>query len=829
MVSGHGNGAPDVMLVADYPQGEDLITNYAISGYKERMLKEFAKNAGLDYNNFYKTCLIKDDPPKFENWHITKKGKKGSKKKYSEIEIARHYNEKVTPLYANVLQTEIKELQPNLVIPLGEISFQYLSGLSSIRKFRGSVLKLNPLLGIEKYTKILPILGPYPYLFSEYRQKFITTIDFDKIKKWSDARPIPDDTYKVWVCRSYNALRNFLDRAYPICANKSVADGGFLTFDIETYMNVPTCVSFCFDGFESCCVAFLDPSVDRDQKMMMLDLVARILASPIPKVNQNIKYDWKTMERWGFKVNNVVGDTMLAASTLYCEFPKNLGFLTSIYTDIPYFKDEGRQYDPSKHKKDQFYLYCAKDSLSTHQIHSKQIPETIELGTTSVYSKLIQLIPVYRRCEDRGIRIDETKRQKLLAKYQSLFRIHCSILRRLVGNDGLNPLSSVQMNELVYQELKYGRIRGTKGTDEESLNMLMCFGQPDNGTTEAGKLILQEIIFCRKIHKVLEILDLDIYPDGRFRCEFNLAGTETGRTSAGKTTDYFIRPDYTKTAQKVKTINLGHSLQTIGKHGFFIGQEKYGEDVRSMFVPSPGYVFVENDLSGAEARVDRVLSGNYDMGVFDNPGIHKLTGSWLFNCKPTDIKKNTLEYHLSKTFRHAGERNMGPNRAFMMCQDEGTGLSLDLRDVTDKLQIFHNNEPQIRAIFHRDVEASIKGTNCLVAPNGRRRDFFDRIDNHTINEGISTLPQMVVSDQTKFSFIPTFSEATWAYLLVEAHDGALSEVPRGREADFAIIYKRNVETEIDFRRGSLKRDYCLTIPCESSVGENWGELEAFDL
>lgn len=824
MIQGHGASKPAVIFVVDYAQGEDLKTNYAISGYKENLIKSFCSNAKFKYSETYRTALIKDDLPKLD-------GEKISKKQFNnESEYANLFVKRVVPQYAPILLNEINVLQPNLVVPLGEISFQYLSGLQGLRKFRGSILRIDPTLGIEKYTKLLPILGPYPYLNSDHKQQFITQLDFHKIPKWRGNEPIPDDTFRIWVARSSSALRTFIDRCYPPCAAKSIETGGYLVFDIETYMNVPTCISFCFDGYESCCVPFLDPSIDRDQRMLMMDLAAKLLNSPIPKVNQNIKYDWKTLERWLFRVNNVVGDTMLAASTLYCEFPKNLGFLTSIYTDLPYFKDEGRQFDPLRHKKEQFYLYNAKDSLSTHQIYSKQLPETLELGTRFVYDQLIKLVPIYRRMEDRGIRIDSAARDRLLAKYESLFRIHSLSLCRLLNQDNLNPLSSVVMNKIVFEELEYKKIRGVKGTDEESLNMLMAFGEAKNATKQTSKSILQEILWCRKLHKVIEIANLDTYPDGRFRCEFNLAGTETGRTSAGKTTDYFIKEVLTAKSQKVKTINLGHSLQTIGKHGFWLNGELYGTDIRDMFVPSMGYAFVEIDLSGAEARVDRVLSGSPDMDIFDNPGIHKLTGSWVFNCQPSDIKKGTLQYHLAKTVRHAGERNMGHNRFFMLAQDEGTGVNLSLIEAKQILEKFHLNQPEIKEVYHRDIASQIRTNRSLVCPNGRRRDFFDRIDHHTINEGISFLPQAIVSDQTKFSFIPTFAEVGgWAYLLCEAHDGSLSEVPIGREREFFEHYKRNIETPIDFRQGSLKRDYQLVIPCEAESGENWGNLEKLEL
>ena len=622
VVSGRGNANPKVMLVADSCQGEDLTTGYALAGYKEQIIKGFCRDAGIRFDDLYLTAFVKEELPK-----VSWKGKK----KPSEAETARENLKHLDLNWATILRDEIVTLKPNLVVPLGELGFQLLSSFEGIRKFRGSVLKINPMLRIDKYTKILPILGPYPYLYSEYKLKFISQVDFLKIPKWSGHEEIPDDTYRVWWAKSAAEVRNYFNRQYDTCLKSN----GFVVFDIESWMNVPTCISFCFDGFESCCIPFLDSSIDRDNRVLMLDLVYRLLASPLPKVNQNIKYDQKTMERWGFRVNNIIGDTMLAASAIYCEFPKNLGFLTSIYTDIPYFKDEGHgQFDPSRSKKDQLYLYNAKDSLATHQIYTKQMDEVKEMGVSYVYESLIKLMPIYRMAEDRGLRIDAEKRDKLLAKYESLYRVHKLTLCRLANQDNLNPLSSTAMQTLIFNELGYNRIRGVTGGDEESIQMLMAKGKPQYATMDTGRAVLQEIIWCRKIHKVIEILELPIYPDGRFRGEFNLAGTETGRSSGSKTSDYHIDAKDTAKGQKIKIKNIGHSLQTIGKHGFYIGDELYGEDVRDYFVPSNGYRFVEIDLAGAEARVDRVLSGNFDMSVFDNPGIHKFTGSLVFGCNP---------------------------------------------------------------------------------------------------------------------------------------------------------------------------------------------------
>jgi hypothetical protein len=719
------------------------------------------------------------------------------------------------------LVNEIKELQPNLLIPLGELSFTYLTGLSDIRKFRGSVLPLDGTFDIEKPPKVLPILGPYPYLYNEYKLRFITRVDFQKIPHNIDNRPIPDHFFKTWVAKSSAALRAFLNRSYT--------DDGLLTFDIETFAGIPSCISFCFDGFESVCVPLLDSSIDLDNRTLMLDLVAKVLASAISKVNQNIKFDWKILERFGLKVNNVVGDTMLAAGSIYPEFPKNLGFLTSLYTDLPYFKNEGKEFDPTSSRRERLYLYNAKDSLAAHQIYKKQIVELEEMGTTNVYKKLVKLMPIYRRLEDRGIRIDEQVRDNKYAKYWNLYEIEKIKLKKLTGIKSINPLSAPQMNRLVFEELGYTKIRGVKGTDEDSLALLKVFGNPKRSPS-LGPQILNSIIAARKIHKVIEILELPLWPDRRFRCEYNLVGTENARTSAGVSLDEIIYLEDVKFKKK----RLGHSLQTIGKHGFSLDGITYGTDIREMYVPSPGYRFVELDLAGAEARVDAILAGITDLSYFDNPGIHRLTGSWCFDCEPFEVKKHELvqfgeqmidRYHVGKQVRHAGERNIS---AAGLVTKLLWGFTVSQGEAL--LKKFHAKQPEIKNVFHREVIANVNTKHCLVAPNGRRRDFFDRPDHSTYNEAISFLPQAIVSDQTKFEgILRTVEMCDWAFLLEEAHDGTLWEIPIGREEEFGVLYKRNIEAPIDFRFCSLAREVDLVIPCEMEVGDNWGYMKGYKL
>jgi uracil-DNA glycosylase family 4 len=757
MISGHGSGKPSLMFIADGAQGDDLKSEYALSGYAGSLLRDFCHKVKLSESDVYYTCLVKEE--------LSVKPIGAKTDEYLEG------NKAVVEKYRRILNNEINTLDPYLLIPLGELSFNYLTTLKGIRKFRGSVLTVHGASELTKIYKVMPILGPYPFLYQDDKLKYITRIDFNKIGKYLNDSPPPENLHNLWICKGPSALRAFIERSYK--------PDGLLVFDIETFMGIPTCISLCFDGYESVCIPLLDQSIDSDSRALMSYQIAKLLASPIRKVNQNIKYDQKILERWDYQVNNIVGDTMIAASTLYCEFPKNLGFLTSIYTDLPYFKDEGRQYDPTHHKKEQFYLYNAKDSLSTFQIYHKQLGEIQEQGVEFVYKSLIRLMPIYRRMEDRGLRVDLTQREALTVKYINLFEIEQLKLRRMIGIYNLNPLSHVQMRKVVYDDLGYKPVRGvgkTKSgeakTDEDSLQLLLALGE---SRSDYATDILQSIIACRKLHKVIEILELPLYPDSRFRCEFNLAGTETGRSTAGETTDSLL---VLGDKYQVEAVPLGHSLQTIGKHGFQIDDITYGRDIRAMFVPTPGYRFVEID----QTTVNR--------------------------------------YHVAKQVRHAGERNI---QAAGLVTKLLWGLTVKEGELL--LKKFHDKQPQMRGVFHKDIKDVVNRTRCLQAPNGRRRDFFGRIDQHTYNEAISQLPQCIVSDQTKFAgILPTFEALPWAHLLTEQHDGILAEVPIGREEEFIDVFTRNISSPIDFRSCSLSRDYQLSIPTEAAIGEDWYEL-----
>lgn len=829
-VISHGYGAAEILFLGGYPLNADLNRGEALCGIFESKLNNSLKEHGMSINECYRALVIRE--------RISYMGTSMPKLRKAIAQIDSEF-------YENVLFNEIKDLRPNIVVPLDDIAlgavFPHIRTITKPRNrkhwiycYRGSVLSLRPdwQAQLDKPIRVIPTISPY-ILMGDQAASAYSSIDFAKIVK-NRYTTLPIQEYGTrWVAKTSEAVYNYIERSLK-------ANPEFLVFDIETYGGIPTCIGFSFDGVEGCCVPLLEESISKVERAAMLTYVDKLLRHPIPKVNQNIKYDWIILERFGFQVANVIGDTMLKTSVLYPELPKGLDFLTSIYTPISYYKDEGKDFDPKRQTKDKLYLYNAYDGIATHLVSSKQDEELQEDPQIQSFSRrLSQLLPIYKRMDESGIRIDDQRRTWLIDKYRSLYESNLFTLRSLVGNDKFLPTSNPQVGRVIYEDLGFPKRTkilesGEKNykTDKGTLDDLLINFSDKCKSGALGKSVVSRIIVCRKLAKILEYLNTPISLDGRFRSTSNLCGTETGRSSYSKSLDeLFIKGELKR---------VGRSLQTISKHGFKIDEEVFEDfedksiahDLRSMFVPSYGKVFLEADGSQAEARHVAVLAEDWELlESFDQkPSIHSKTAGWIFGVDPNTVTKKgpsipgigIMYYDIGKRGRHgANYRMKGPMLSTM--------THLPIHTCNEILTKVHAMNPKIREVFHKEVCDTVRSTRRLVTPHGRARTFFGTMNEELEREAIADIPQAAVSDHTKFSIPLILAERPKIYFLAEMHDGLLTEVKKEDAMDCAEVIKRVMERPLSYLECSLSRNFELVVPAEVSIGENWMDLEEIHL
>lgn len=807
-VPGYGCSTAKIVIVGEAPGVEEERQGRPFVGASGQILDNLLVDCGVNRQEIYITNVVKVRPPDNDIKKLHMIGKK--------IED-----------YEPQLWEEIQSISPNAIIAFGNTALTALTGKKGIEKWRGSILQ-----SLSGYPKVIPTLHPASLLHAEADGKMRSWTDLVPIR-WDIERAIRESKFREFNLprRNLQVARSSLDvcRFFEMYPKSTV-----VSVDIETYKTIPICVGFAFNAFHALSVPLFNiqthknpNGIPRHDVVHMWSMVAEVLANPrIRKIGQNFKFDETQLDccvnlttKTHLKVRGFWFDTMLAFRVLYNELPSSLQFITSVLTDEPYYKDEGKEYNPHKDPLDRLLLYNAKDAVVTYEVYEKEIAELAERGLDEFFfTKQMPLHPFYSSLEKRGIRRDPEVAKRLEDKYTEQAKSLEIKLEQMTGI-ACNVASPKQVSTLLYGTLG---LPPRKGTDEKTLDALAR-----NATKDPLKrAVIENILETRKVRKTIgTYIKAKPHPDGRLRTGYRII-LETGRTST------------TALKPPVTTEPMGLAFQTITKHS------EIGEDLREMFVPDPGYVFIEPDLSQAEARVVASLAQDARLlKMFEySVDIHRVTAAWIedvpfsfgsfFEADPgaskifaqdinTVLKRLISEpsRQLGKKFRHAGHYDMGKREASLQAQisEWKAGKILDK---------FHQSNPNIRDVFHRGIIQFLQDNNrTLTNPFGRQRQFFNRWGDDLFKEAYAQIPQSTVSDHLKFAMLRIEARAPELQILQESHDSFLAQTKPENVDKYLLIIKEELEQPIDMRKCSLPRDP-LVIPCEIKIGDkNWKDLK----
>jgi DNA polymerase I-like protein with 3'-5' exonuclease and polymerase domains len=547
-------------------------------------------------------------------------------------------------------------------------------------------------------------------------------------------------------------------------------------------------------------------------------------------VGQNFNYDRDKIRRLGFVIRRIHSDTMLKAFAINPELPKGLAFNTSIYTREPYYKDDGMYEGELR----DLLLGCARDACVTYEIDEAMEADLDELGVRKFYYNFLMTLPdFYAEIENNGLNINSDKREALIRKYVEWDERLGYEMFQLAAID-INVSSPLQVHGLLFDHWKLPR---RKGTGEEELTALLNLkvGVKDPGM----RTWIEKCLERRRVRKTLSTYLMAIPDfDGKMRTTCFMC-LETGRTSTGQQ-DPPIRPtiDVVGKGNKKDMKVMGTAFQVFTKHG------DIGSDVRGMYEPDKGEIFVQLDSSQAEARVVfNLATDEQALQDIDTHDYHALTASWFFGGQEADYSKKVLGYEspirfAGKTLRHAGHLGAGARRAATELNTQARKykipITIDEAKADRALKIFHSKQPKIQRIFHAEVIQCLKESGKLIAPlpwgidaeRGGVRVFYERWGDDLFREALAYLPQRAVTDNTKAAGIRIKQKFKEAKIILEAHDALLFSIRYEYIEDFILIAKKEMERPINFTACSLPRRY-LKIPCDVEIGENYKDLHKF--
>jgi len=839
-VPGHGPNSAKLLVCGEAPGKDEEAAGKNFIGATGKIVRRLLSECGCDPESVYWTNVCKVRPPD------------------NNIKLLHRLGVKLEDFIPQ-LWDEINSLRPNCILAFGNTALTALTGITvrgkkgeesgGIKLYRGSILQ-----SCYASHKVVPTIHPASLLHGQsdgamQDWKAITYIKWD-IQRAINQSKFPElllPQRNLIVCRSNLDLYRFFNRN---------EDRNKVAVDIETFRTIPICISFAYDSNEAISVPlFNNLGAHEEIGMTRSDLVqcwrdiTEILYDPkIQKIGQNFKFDARLLRealndtyRVGLNVRGFYFDNLLAFRTLYPELPGSLAFQTSVLTEEPYYKEEGKGYNPKKDKVERLLLYNAKDAAISYECYERELEELRARNLEHFFfTRVMPLHPFYFRLEGRGIKRDASVKESLNEKYKNLQterQVELNDLTREYGVENLNVNSNGmngQVGKLLFLHMSLP-IR--KGTDEKTLDALrrnvLKGNSPDMGRK---RRILEIILEIRKIRKTRSTyIDSECHADSKLRTSVRIA-LESGRTSTGIL------------QQPVTTRKMGLAFQTITKHG------DVGSDLREMLIPDENYIFIEPDLSQAEARVVAVLARDEKLLKMFTFGvdIHSVTKAWIdgksiplldaFFLVQCEVEAARLAKELNaalrvfttdeqrqqgKKFRHAGHYDMGKHEA---------SIQVGIPELVAGriLQVFHKTNPNIKQVFHREVQEFLaKNNRTLKSPHGRVRQFLNKWGDELFKEAYAQIPQATVSDQVKFAMIRIEQRAPWLEILEESHDSFLSQCPLmvGSREPFSLVdktyevVKEELETPIDFSACSLGSGL-LTIPCSISIGKtNWLDME----
>ncbi len=438
--------------------------------------------------------------------------------------------------------------------------------------------------------------------------------------------------------------------------------------------------------------------------------------------------------------------------------------------------DEGREHIPT-------WLTCLADiprrSLSPlrKKLESEQMWE--------LYEKIEQpLAFCLYRMETTGIKVEKAELNAYGSRLEERIRTLEKEIWDLAG-ETFNIQSPKQLGVILFEKLRLPFGKKTKTGYSTSASVLEKLKDED----PIVSLILEYRQLTKLKSTYADGLAGYIAEDGRIHGTFNQTITATGRISS--------------TEPNLQNIPVRMEL---------------GRQIRKVFVPEDGYVFVDADYSQIELRVLAHMSGDEQLieAYREEEDIHKITASQVFHVPLKDVtpaqRSNAKAVNFGIVY---GISSFGLSQ----------GLSISRKEAENYIHQYFETYPSIKAFLDGLVDSAKKTGNAytlfhrkrpvpeLKSANFMQRSFGERV---AMNSPI----QGTAADIIKIAMIRVDErlrkEGLRSRLVLQVHDELLIEAAEDETEQVKAILKEEMGHAADLR---------VPLEIDTNTGHNWYEAK----
>jgi len=503
-VPGKGNPNAKILIVGEAPGAEEDRQCEPFVGPAGNLLNEVLRYAEIERADCYITNVVKYRPPNND---------------LKKLNLIGYSVESFLPQ----LDEEIRAINPNVVFALGATALSVLTGMNGITTYRGSIYP-----SIRTGHKTIASIHPAAILHGDegssgnYKDLFLLKRDAVRVKEQSLFPEIRRPDRSIVCVNNSNQVATWIERNKNNPPNSIIDKSRFIrrrraVVDIETWKTFPLLFGMACNSWDAISIPLFSNQIPPSDLAYIWYMILEFL-SESDIIGQNLKYDVKRSRAVGISFE-VWFDLMQAWHTIgFAELRKDLATLCSLLTEEPYYKSEGKEYNPLKDKIEVWMRYNGKDCYTEWECYERLHEMLIETGTEDFFfdrgdgTGVSPLNAFYDRIEDIGILVDEARRKVISdayrAKREEKENALIELLRLLLEEDDISPYDKRNKKEglvlinsyKMLPELLYGKLKipVRKDTGEDTIKSLM-----NNAVKHPGKKrVLELILELRKIAKL---------------------------------------------------------------------------------------------------------------------------------------------------------------------------------------------------------------------------------------------------------------------------------------------------------------------------------------
>jgi len=750
----------------------------------------------------------------------------------NDFDLFRRHAPTVLQWSKQELFDELASVEPEIVVPLGNEAISALLGKRGITKLRGSIYRVE--IGGRECT-VIPTFHPANLLPGRSPRNYgLALHDLKTVAEALRGIPITyEEEDRILINPTFKETMEWLNTA-----------GEVIAFDIERIGGTVACLGIA-DGVHNALVIpfvrqvgdLLESYWTLEEELALLSKLKRFFSSRRRFVGQNASFDLWYLGKLGIGCADFYLDTMLAHHTLDSASAHDLGFLASLYTSRPYFKDQIKWRDAKEDEDDsaaleidsidRLWRYNATDCLATWEIAQKLEAELERAGLSDLFFNYVMKLPEpLLAMQKRGIKIDIRKRSAMkrettkeinrLSHYLSCLAAPeiasragsiwdeffsppfkgraIGKARALAKEISINWGSQQQVARLFHEDLGWPVQKRTEKTgrasvDEEAVIRLLRHFQRRHGKIPPLLEAFRKVNELQNFYS--KALQVATDADGRCRCSYRIHGTDTGRLASRKSFD-----------------GSGTNLQN------------RSPEERAMFIADPGMIMFQADLERAETWVVAALADDTNLleKLRANIDIHTYNAARLFGVAEEDVTPD--QRYLAKRAGHGFNYGMGPRTLRNLILEDDYARDISEADCKLLLARFKTIYHKI-VLWQRTVERVVKQRRAIRSPTRRRlliRPHGPFVSGHDVRKALSFIPQDVVCWVIGQALIDLFKK-TDVQLLLQVHDAIVGQVPEGKEEEYEPIIRGYMERPMRIGRHEI------TIPVEIAWGRNWKECK----